>query len=119
MKTIHITVEARFIAKEARPITKILPINFPFGFNPDNLSLNALFFEHAKNQNTKTAPPPWPNIVARPLPATPQPNSKTKIQLRTIQIITLTTLVNSANLGAPAVLMKLFIPMPTASKKNP
>ncbi len=65
------------------------------------------------------APAPCPRIVANALPPTPQCISSTNIQFRMMQTITLTTFVRSANFGAPAVRMKLFIPIPIERKKNP
>lgn len=115
----QIMVEAKFIANEASPISKIRPINFPLGTKPEILSLKALFLLNTKNQITKIAPAPCPKIVARPLPITPILNLRTNNQLSAMQTITLTTLVRRANLGAPAVRIKLFIPIPTDKKINP
>ena len=68
--------------------------------------------------NCKTATVP-PGIAATALPAMPQPKTKTNSQLSAIHTITLTTFVINAILGAPADLMKLFIPIPIDRKIKP
>ena len=112
-------MEAKFIANDARPIVKIRPISLKSGINPVSFSLNSAFLENVKNQITNTAPAPWPKIVATALPATPQFITKTNNQFRIIQTMTLTTFVINAIFGAPADLMKLFIPIPIDKKIKP
>ena len=65
------------------------------------------------------APAPCPKIVARPLPITPILNSITNNQFSAIQTTTLTALVRRAYLGAPAVRIKLFMPIPIDRKIKP
>ncbi len=107
------------MANEASPIIKIRPISLKSGINPESFNLNSAFLEKIKNQITNTAPAPWPKIVATALPAMPQFNTKTNSQFSAIQTITLTTLVINAILGAPADLIKLFIPIPIDRKIKP
>ena len=77
-------VEAKFIAKEARPITNTSPIIFMLGLKPEIRNLNSLFFVNIKNRITKTAPAACPKIVAVALPSTPQSNFKTNTNEQTI-----------------------------------
>lgn len=115
----QIIVDAKLIAKDARPMTNIRPINLKSGAMPEIFSLNKVFFEKRKYPSTKIAAAPCPSIVAKALPATPQPRLRTKIQFSATHTTTLTALVSKANFGLPAVRIKLFIPMPIDKNKNP
>ena len=82
-------------------------------------SLNATFLVNRKYHNTETQETPWPSTVASALPTTPMPMTSTNSALSTVHATAPMIMVASARLGAPAVRMKLFTPMPMHWKMKP
>ena len=76
-------------------------------------------FVRQKYHSTVAHEMAWPHTVASALPTTPMPMTSTNSALSTVHATAPMIMVASARLGAPAVRMKLFTPMPMHWKMKP